>query len=239
MVGWTKAISCSTFGKMRATITPTPARAGMQPVALRQAEVGGDAVEEEGIEQHAVFGRQARDRCARRTDRSRRRDWARRAYRTTERRYGASVRRLRILSSASRVTCGLIPRSMSLAPSSRMTASVPSGTDQSSRASPSAGGIAGNAGILDLRGDSLVGERGLQARHEAILGGQAETCRQRVAERHDLDRLRRVRAGRRCCSQQRNATNRRTRDLDAEFSATHMIGHRRDARGARLSRNYE
>src|SRR5208282_6289025 len=48
-----------------------------------------------------------------------------------------SVRRLRIFSRASRATCGLIPRSMSLAPSSRMTASVPGGTDQSRRASPS------------------------------------------------------------------------------------------------------
>src|ERR1700722_3277786 len=45
------------------------------------------------------------------------------------------VKRCRIVSSAPRVTCGLIPRSMSLAPISTMTASVPSGTDQSSRAS--------------------------------------------------------------------------------------------------------
>src|SRR5580698_8239538 len=48
-----------------------------------------------------------------------------------------AVRRRKMVSSASRVTSGLKPRSMSLAPSSRMTASVPSGTDQSSRASPS------------------------------------------------------------------------------------------------------
>src|SRR6185437_8142699 len=49
-----------------------------------------------------------------------------------------AARRWRIASSASRVTCGFSPRSMSLAPSSRITASVPCGTDQSSRASPSA-----------------------------------------------------------------------------------------------------
>src|ERR1700758_1637853 len=42
----------------------------------------------------------------------------------------------RIASSARRVTAGSRPRSASLAPSSRITASVPSGTDQSRRASP-------------------------------------------------------------------------------------------------------
>src|SRR6476469_6448541 len=45
-------------------------------------------------------------------------------------------RRRTISSSAWRVTLGSIPRRVSLAPSSTMTASVPSGTDQSSRASP-------------------------------------------------------------------------------------------------------
>jgi hypothetical protein len=38
--------------------------------------------------------------------------------------------------------------------------------------------------------------------------------RQRVAERHDLERLPGVREGTRCTGQQRNATNRRTRDLE-------------------------
>src|SRR6516165_3013938 len=45
-----------------------------------------------------------------------------------------SFKRCRIVSSAARVTCGLTPRSMSLAPISKITASVPFGTDQSSRA---------------------------------------------------------------------------------------------------------
>src|SRR5215472_753950 len=49
-----------------------------------------------------------------------------------------ALRRCRIASSASRVTCGFNPRSMSLAPSSTMTAPVPCGTDQSRRARPSA-----------------------------------------------------------------------------------------------------
>src|SRR5262245_49501081 len=47
-----------------------------------------------------------------------------------------SVRRRTISASARRVMSGSKPRSMSLAPSSTMTASVPSGTDQSSRARP-------------------------------------------------------------------------------------------------------
>jgi hypothetical protein len=41
-----------------------------------------------------------------------------------------------MVSSARLVTAGSSPRSMSFAPSSRMTPSVPSGTDQSSRSSP-------------------------------------------------------------------------------------------------------
>src|SRR6202050_1581214 len=48
-----------------------------------------------------------------------------------------SDKRRKIVISASRVACGFNPRSMSLAPSSRMTNSVPLGTDQSSRATPS------------------------------------------------------------------------------------------------------
>src|SRR5712671_290730 len=47
-----------------------------------------------------------------------------------------AFRRRTISASACRVTLGSTPRSMSLAPSSRITASVPSGTDQSSRARP-------------------------------------------------------------------------------------------------------
>src|SRR3989440_7582047 len=49
-----------------------------------------------------------------------------------------SFRGRMIASSAAGVCLGSAPRSASLAPSSRITASVPSGTDQSSRASPPA-----------------------------------------------------------------------------------------------------
>src|SRR5947209_8156561 len=49
-----------------------------------------------------------------------------------------SLSRRRMDSSAVRVSVGSMPRSASFAPSSTITASVPSGTDQSSRAAPSA-----------------------------------------------------------------------------------------------------
>src|SRR5882724_7812935 len=44
--------------------------------------------------------------------------------------------RVKMSASAARVTLGSVPRIASLAPISRMTASVPSGTDQSSRSRP-------------------------------------------------------------------------------------------------------
>jgi hypothetical protein len=47
-----------------------------------------------------------------------------------------SFSRRMMASSAPRVVFGLSPRKASLAPSSRITASTPSPTDQSSRASP-------------------------------------------------------------------------------------------------------
>src|SRR5712671_5167425 len=49
-----------------------------------------------------------------------------------------SCKRRSIVSKALRVTAGSKPRSASLAPSSKITASVPSGIDQSSRANPPA-----------------------------------------------------------------------------------------------------
>ncbi len=44
--------------------------------------------------------------------------------------------RFRMSDKADRVTAGSVPRRASLAPSSRITAWVPSGTDQSSRSRP-------------------------------------------------------------------------------------------------------
>ncbi len=69
-----------------------------------------------------------------------------------------------------------------------MTASVPCGTDQSSRAKPPAAVSPETPALSICGGDPFGGQRGLQPRHEAILRGQAETRRQRIAKRHDLDR---------------------------------------------------
>ena len=80
---------------------------------------------------------------------------------------------------------------------------------------PVGGGIAGDAGIGDLGRDALGRERRLQARHEAVLVGQAVSGGQRIAERDDIDRRLRRCAGRHGCSgDERRATNRRTGDLD-------------------------
>ncbi len=133
----TRAISSSTLGKMRCDDDVDARRVGMQAVVLHEVEIGGNAVEEERIEKRRRIWPPAPDRCARRPGRNRRRDSAPRACRTAGPRCDARSAGCRIASSASRVTSGLMPRSMSLAPSSTMTASVPCGTDQSSRASPS------------------------------------------------------------------------------------------------------
>ena len=197
----------------------------MQAVALGQAEVGGDAVEEEGIEQHAVFGRQLGIDAleglivigA---------EIGRRAHAAQQNGDMAVGQALEDLVQG-------VARHLRIDPAQHVVGAELEDDGVGSRrhrpveaGKPVGGGIAGNAGILDLRGDSLVGKRGLQARHEAILGGQAETCRQRVAERHDLDRLRGVRAGTalsRPAAQRYKPPHAR---FGAEFSGTHMIGHR-------------
>ena len=99
---------------------------------------------------------------------------------------------------------------------------MPSGTDQSSRAKPIRGGIAGYAGVLDFRGDAFGRKGCLQAGHKTLVVGQPITSRQRIAEGDDFDRRLGVH---RCRAKQRHATNRRTGDLDAARAATHMIGH--------------
>ena len=96
-----------------------------------------------------------------------------------------SVRRRTISSSAGRVTAGSMPRSMSLAPSSTMTASVPSGTDQSSRASPPDAVSPETPGIGDLDRKPLWLQRPLQPGRESGARGQAEAGGERIAERHD------------------------------------------------------
>ena len=80
-----------------------------------------------------------------------------------------------------------MPRSMSLAPSSRITASVPSGTDQSSRARPAGAGVAGHAGVGDLDGEALALERPFELHRKGRRAGKLIAGHQRIAERHQLD----------------------------------------------------
>src|SRR3972149_6722828 len=89
-----RAISSSTFGRMPATMTSTPAAEGWMPSGWVGWGAGATPSRKNG-EKGAWEG-----------------------------------------SGAGRVTAGSMPRSASLAPSSRITASVPSGTDQSRRWAP-------------------------------------------------------------------------------------------------------
>ena len=184
----TRAISSSTLGRMRVDDHVDAGGGRMQPVAL--VELRDRRRRRRGRTDRAArrISRRARDRSPRSPAHSRRPDWGSPACRQAAPRCGARSSRRRIASSARRVTCGSRPRSMSLAPSSRMTASVPSGTDQSSRREPARGGVARNAGIGDLDREPLAFERLLEPGRKRRLGRQAEAGGQRIAERHDLDR---------------------------------------------------
>ena len=86
-----------------------------------------------------------------------------------------------------RVTLGSTPRSMSLAPSSRITASVPSGTDQSSRASPPEA-VSPETPALTISTAMPLGlQRLFELHRERRAGRKLIARRQRIAERHDLD----------------------------------------------------
>ena len=128
--------SASTAGRMFFTMRSTPSAFGWMPSRLVEFRLGGDAVEEERIERHVEFLREFRvDRIeARRHNPCRRFGAASMPQRSTAMLRAFS--RVRMSDSAAPVTAGSMPRSMSLAPSSRITASVPSGIDQSSRSRP-------------------------------------------------------------------------------------------------------
>ena len=93
-----------------------------------------------------------------------------------------------IASSAARVAFGSAPRSASLAPSSRITASVPSATDQSSRANPPA------AVSPDTPAFSIWTESPLAFSARSSFAGSAsgaakpETGAERIAEHDDPHR---------------------------------------------------
>ena len=107
-------------------------------VGLIERTVARDALEDERIEDADRARPPAPDRSDRTPWRNRARDCAAPACRRAAPRCARSFSLRMIASSVARVCFGSLPRSASLAPSSRITASVPSGTDQSSRASPPA-----------------------------------------------------------------------------------------------------
>ena len=74
-------------------------------------------------------------------------------------------------------------------------------------------GIAGDTGIGDLDSHVSAGKRGLEPGYEALPFGQAETRRQRVAERHDPHRRGRIRNRNGGSGSQCNATNSGMQDL--------------------------
>ena len=138
LYGLTSASTASTVGRIAATIFSTPSRVGCNPSLLTELGIARHAVEKERIERDAVASWPDRDRSRRSAVDSRRRRLgaarmpvssvaicAARASREDlrQRRFGGA---------------GSMPRSMSLAPSSTISASVPAGTLQSKRASPSA-----------------------------------------------------------------------------------------------------
>ena len=94
-----------------------------------------------------------------------------------------------------------------------MTASVPSGTDQSSRARPPDAVSPETPALAISTAMFLRGKRGLEPRYEALPFRQAETRGQRVAERHDPHRRGRIRNRNDGSGSQCNATNSRMQDL--------------------------
>ena len=207
------------WADMAPTIASTPAALGCRPSCCCRRAVGGNAVEEERIEQHAVFGGQLRI-DALEGARIVGAEIGRGAHAAQEeRRCGARLRRCRIAVERRRVTCGSIPRSMSLAPSSRITASVPSAAP-TSRAAP-----ARRMPYRRRPRHSRSPRRCLWPTSAACSRGtkpslfrQAQTRRQRIAERHDLDGRLSVADGmpRRSSDEQSHATNGRTQRFGAK-----------------------
>ena len=178
----------STFGRMPATILATPAPVGCMPSPLIELRIVDDAVEKERIEQQVVRRGKLRIDRVERARIVRPQDSAPPACRTTAPRCCAPSGGARSRVSASRVTLGSMPRSMSLAPSSRITASVPSGTDQSSRASPPVVVSPETPALATSTARPLALSARSSCTGNAAFAGKLIARRQRIAERHDLDR---------------------------------------------------
>ena len=102
----------------------------------------------------------------------------------------AAFSRARMARRFFSVSAGGMPRSMSLQPSSRITASGWSASDQSSRARPAGGGIAADPGIGHHRIDPVALQRGLKLHGEFGAGRQAIALGQAGAQRQDFHRRR-------------------------------------------------
>jgi len=81
-----------------------------------------------------------------------------------------------------------MPRSMSFAPSSTITASVSSETDQADTGEAAGGGVAGDARIGDVDADPFRGKRLGEFHRKHRVRRQAEARDERIAERDDLHR---------------------------------------------------
>ena len=185
----TVAMAFSTVGKMRSTIWSTPRAFGCRPSLELQAGLAGDAVEKERIERNAVFLGQRPERWRRRRSDSRRRDWARHACRPTARQSCAAFSLPSISSRFFLAISGETPRSMSLAPSSRMTSCVPSGTDQSSRARPPLVVSPETPALATVTSWPLARRAAWSLSVKPSLGSEAEARHQAVTEADDLERL--------------------------------------------------
>ena len=133
-----RAINSSTRGKIRATITSTPAAFGCRPSRLIQFRIGGHTVKKEWIKDDRVSRGKRRIDRVEIAVRNRRPCCAAPASRRARRQCDGPQACAGLYRARSWSLFGSSPRNASFAPSSRMTASVPSGTDQSRRPSPPA-----------------------------------------------------------------------------------------------------
>ena len=228
-------MSSCTFGKMCATIAFTPAALGCSPSACRSVRSAAVSGQEEGIEQHPVFGGELRidtlegariigpevghgpHAAQENGDMA----LAQPLQNPVERRIGY----LRIDSAQHVVGAQLEDHGIGVR---RHRPVEPRET--------AARRIAGDAGIFELCGDAFGRQCGLEPRHKAIVAGQSQTRRQGIAERHDLDGRRTVSGWDSRTGREQYATK-RSRGGSAQHLAqaarrNHMSCHASPMRGA-------